>query len=228
MIELKYTKEQEKEVINNIDELKYNAAINAAEKAFKQMVKAGGKGTPQYSNWLRRVRNIQNKSIGNDWKKSDIFWALEFKDKTDEEIFNSEMAEQIFFDECHKRNCYGCREIELALKKGEIPIPTIEAVLIYDVGLGAQDYPAILEGYKGKLRSEAQEKLEEQTEECKELMRQIQFIGEVGHIQQELQRQDINPPTANMSLDQKIKNVLKARGIGLEEAVKRFYEVGEI
>jgi len=155
---LQYTPEQKKTVNKYIDKMKKYCTIKAAKSAFRKMVKAGGKGTPEYDDWLARIQKIQNGSV-EDWRNSSIVFGVIYKDKTDEEVFNSEMAERIFFDECHKLNYYGRTDIENAMRRGEIPVHAIESILENDVGLGTNDYPAIAEGYKGRLNPEAEKKL---------------------------------------------------------------------
>lgn len=167
-------------------------------------------------------------SPSGDWRDSGIFWAIENKDKTYDEIFDNETVRRVFFDACGKLGCHGGPEIVAALKAGLIPVHVIGAVLEYDVGLGCPDYPAIAEGYRGRLNPKAEKILMKEVGECKELTKQIGFLKEVGYIQHELQKKGVNPETANMPVSQKIENVLRARGISVEEAWDRFDQVGEI
>ncbi len=113
-----------------------------------------------HSRFINVVDFLRSQGIDVSWKNSAMSWALTNKDRTDEEIFNSEMASRLFYDACNERGYYGGPEIEEALRRGEIPVEVVENVLIYDAGLGGKGYPAIREGYQEKLSIEAQKKLQ--------------------------------------------------------------------
>jgi len=174
------------------------------------------------------VMFLQSWGVNVDWRNSGMMWASINKDRTDEEIFLSEITSKVFFNECHKLGYHDSKEIEGALKRGEIPANVIEAVLIYDAGLGGEDYPAISIGYKGKLHPEAQKILEQHVANCKKMKRNLGFLDEVAQIQHDLQAQGIDPDIGNMPLSEKMRRILEVKGISLEEAIRRFRNVGEI
>lgn len=110
--------------------------------------------------WFNRLDNavqyLKSRGIDASWKNSGMMWAAIHKNKTDEQIFLTEMSSRKFFDACNKVGYRGGPEIEWALARGEIPVPAVEAVLIYEGGLGGRCYPAIAKGYQGKLHPDAQ------------------------------------------------------------------------
>lgn len=155
-IELTYTDELKKRVETDILETKHYSAMQYAKSGIFSFIKLPAV-------YIECLANLMSGSLyTRNWKKASSAWVIMNREKTDEEIFNFEMAAQIFYEECRKIGFSQGDEILEALKRGDVPLSAVEGAMQYDsTCLDVADYLAVKEGYKGKLSEESEKILGE-------------------------------------------------------------------
>ncbi len=127
-------------------------------------------------------------------KPNRVWYAINVEDggKSRDELIEMEFAGKLFWQTCHQEGAYGHNDVVALLRRGGVPLEVIEGVLIHGYGLGGDDYPAIAEGYAGKLSSEAQAILDRYVRECQQFDDALGYLRELGRRHPGKTMQDIS------------------------------------